>query len=272
MSGQFAKRSATDSPRSRTEIRVAFLGVGLLLSALGTTTVMLQSSLSVPFVGWVHPLAHETPPPPAPARLLTRDLPTTGLIVAGWEGAAALLGEDARREHTLLTAIGSRAPARRPQDSASMAALVLEVPRSRTPGDRSVPPALNDILGWTPEFGAQMLARERVEQLDPALPRNGVTFVDHDLRVSTLRGRGLLYVRGDLDVRGALQWKGLVYVEGRWFDRGDSWILGSVVVADREGSDAPVRFEPSVPTVLYSREALEKLLPPPALASATDLP
>ena len=46
-------------------------------------------------------------------------------------------------------------------------------------------------------------------------------------------GDGILYVNGDLEIKGDFTFRGLIYVEGDLKIKGTAWILGAVVVADR---------------------------------------
>jgi len=45
-------------------------------------------------------------------------------------------------------------------------------------------------------------------------------------------GDGLLYVNGNLEIKGNFTWRGLIYVEGDVSFKGTGWVLGSVIVSD----------------------------------------
>lgn len=84
----------------------------------------------------------------------------------------------------------------------------------------------------------------------------GVCHLVGNQSLESLRGEGLLYVEGDLQVGDDFAWVGLVYVEGALRVHGHPWFLGSVVVRGTPGGAA---IE-GAPTILFSREALDRAL------------
>lgn len=76
----------------------------------------------------------------------------------------------------------------------------------------------------------------------------GITFFSTHARYNRgVSGSGLLYVAGNLVVKGDFRFNGLVYVEGSASFAGDVWVVGGLVI----GGHCNV-----TPTVLYSRETI----------------
>ncbi|MGH2569925.1 MAG: hypothetical protein ACRDGR_01780, partial [bacterium] len=86
---------------------------------------------------------------------------------------------------------------------------------------------------------------------------DGIVIVDGDATGSETFngnvGQGLIYVDGDMEITGNLQWRGLIFVEGDCRIVGTAWILGGICV--RGTSDDA--FAAGNSTVLYSRDAIQ---------------
>ena len=86
----------------------------------------------------------------------------------------------------------------------------------------------------------------------------GITYIQGDARFNGMDGEGLLYVTGDLTLRGNFSWVGLIYVEGKFVNTGNTWILGAVLA--RGEMHVAVNFGAGSAAILYSRDALERTL------------
>jgi len=89
-------------------------------------------------------------------------------------------------------------------------------------------------------------------------PQDGITIINGDVQVNGGTGSGLLYVTGDLEMRGNFSWRGLIYVEGNLTNTGNTWVLGGMVV--RGTGAVAVDFAAGTPAVLYSRDMLTQAL------------
>lgn len=108
-------------------------------------------------------------------------------------------------------------------------------------------PRINEVLGISV---AELITVLRAASVNRS-PKNdpaGVTFFPtHAWYNRSVSGSGLLYVAGNLVVKGDFCFNGLVYVEGSASFAGDVWVVGGLVIAGHCNV---------CPTVLYSREAI----------------
>lgn len=88
---------------------------------------------------------------------------------------------------------------------------------------------------------------------------DGVSYFRNDCVIDRpVKGSGLLYVEGNLDIRSDFEWQGLVYANGKIAVRGDHcWVLGGVA-GKRE-----IVWQSDEAGVLYSADAF-RLIPHPA--------
>ena len=125
---------------------------------------------------------------------------------------------------------------------------------------------LHDLLGITPDQLQKMLDKADVTDKDTSLsgqsmylkkPPEGITYIANlpeDVKVcfpNYMKGWGLLYVKGDLDVDQLSTFKGLIYVEGE-IELGDFWLLGAM--AAKQGNAE----ETGGGEILYSQAALDE--------------
>ncbi|MDM8555133.1 hypothetical protein QUF75_10420 [Desulfococcaceae bacterium HSG7] len=130
----------------------------------------------------------------------------------------------------------------------------------------SVDKSLYKLLGITPDQLQKMLDKADVTDKDTSLsgqslhlnkPPEGITYLanlSQDVKIrfpSNMKGSGLLYVKGDLDVDQLSMFKGLIYVEGK-IELGDFWLLGAV--AAQKGNHE----ETGGGEILYSQAALDE--------------
>jgi hypothetical protein len=126
--------------------------------------------------------------------------------------------------------------------------------------------ALDKLLGITPNQLQKMLDKADVTDKDTYIsgqslylnkPPEGITYIANppeDVKVrfpSNMKGWGLLYVKGDLDVDQLSAFKGLIYVEGE-IELGDFWLLGAM--AAQKGNPE----ETGGGEILYSQAALDE--------------
>jgi len=90
-----------------------------------------------------------------------------------------------------------------------------------------------------------------------ATTMDGIVIVEWDATSSEKfngnSGQGLIYVDGDMEVSGNLDWKGLIFVEGDCEITGTAWILGAIIV---RGVTSTTAFGAGNSTILYSRDAI----------------
>ena len=115
--------------------------------------------------------------------------------------------------------------------------------------------SLAESLGLTQDELQEILSRADRNDFSGPQPWTGITHIQGDASVNGGSGEGLLYVEGDLQLRGNFQWKGLIYVEGQFRNTGTTWVLGGVM-ARGGGNIVAVDFGAGTPAVLYSRQAL----------------
>lgn len=133
-----------------------------------------------------------------------------------------------------------------------------------TPSPTSTDPtngfqSIADALGLTDQEWQDIAANADRTTLDGEGPWDGLSIIDGDVRLNDGSGSGLLYVNGDLDLRGNFEWRGLIYVEGVFSNGGNTWILGGVM-ARGGGEVTAVDFGAGTPAILYSRAALVQTL------------
>lgn len=119
--------------------------------------------------------------------------------------------------------------------------------------------SLAETLGLTQDELQQILDSADRSDLSGPAPWDGITYIQGDERINGGTGSGLLYVTGDLELRGNFEWTGLVYVEGQFSNTGNTWILGGVM-ARGVGSLVAVDFGAGTPAILYSQQALMQSL------------
>jgi len=108
-------------------------------------------------------------------------------------------------------------------------------------------PSTSEVLGISP---AELITVLRAASVNRSLENEpvGITFFSTHARYDrSVSGSGLLYVVGNLVVKGDFRFNGLVYVEGSASFAGDVWVVGGLVVSGHCNVG---------PTVLYSREAI----------------
>jgi Tfp pilus assembly protein PilX len=115
-------------------------------------------------------------------------------------------------------------------------------------------PSLAEALGLSQDELQDMLDNADRYDLSSGPPWDGITVINGDITINGGSGTGLLYVNGDLDLRGNFAWRGLVYSEGNLSNDGNTWILGAMVARGR--ANGGVDFSAGTPTVLYSRDML----------------
>ncbi len=126
--------------------------------------------------------------------------------------------------------------------------------------------ALDKLLGITPNQLQKMLDKADVTDKDTYIsgqslylnkPPEGITYIANppeDVKVcfpDNMKGWGLLYIKGGLDVDQLSTFKGLIFVEGE-IELGDFWLLGAM--AAKQGNAE----ETGGGEILYSQAALDE--------------
>jgi Tfp pilus assembly protein PilX len=118
-----------------------------------------------------------------------------------------------------------------------------------------------EILGMTQSEYFAMLgpAVKNVKKLKDNI--DGIHYYDPDgkkgkkggkLEIKNGEGEGLLYVDGDLNIKGKFVYRGLIYATGRITFDGRTWVLGCVV----SGKDLRFHAKNKECAVLYSHDAI----------------
>ena len=108
-------------------------------------------------------------------------------------------------------------------------------------------PSISEVLGISP---GELITVLRTASMNKSIEKEpvGITFFSTHARYNRgVSGSGLLYVAGNLVVKGNFRFRGLVYVEGSTSFAGDVWVVGGLVVGDHCNV---------MPSVLYSKEAI----------------
>ena len=92
-------------------------------------------------------------------------------------------------------------------------------------------------------------------------PLDGIYYYDPDgkkgknggtLDLKNVEGEGLIYVEGDIHVKGQLVYRGLIYCTGTFNCNAKTWVLGGLIC----GKDMKLRSKKEEIAVLYSEDAI----------------
>ena len=106
-----------------------------------------------------------------------------------------------------------------------------------------------------------------VPKKTPELMPSGVTYLGNvggkpqeakkKFKLKGGNGEGFLYVDGDLEIAGDFTFRGMIYVEGKVTMKGNGWVIGSIVVADRSKTKSSHK---NSLTVLKSNESVKNAI------------
>jgi hypothetical protein len=85
----------------------------------------------------------------------------------------------------------------------------------------------------------------------------GTGTVTFDASTRPLRGSGILYVNGNLNIGSTSSWNGLIYVTGDYTQVGPATVSGSVVVSSA-GSDVTISGSTDYALTLYDKFMLDQ--------------